>query len=48
MQTLEAEEPGDLDHCAILDRTKRVALTCARDISGVTGWYTTVHPQSLE
>ena len=36
-QTLEAEEPGDLDHFAILDRAKRVALTCARDISGVTG-----------
>ena len=35
-QTLEAEEPGDLDHFAILDRAKRVALTCARDILGVT------------
>ena len=34
-QTLEAEEPGD--HFAILDRAKRVALTCARDILGVTG-----------
>ena len=36
-QTIEAAEPGDLDHFAILDRAKRVALTCARDISGVTG-----------
>ena len=36
-QTLEAEEPGDLDHFAILDRAKRVALTCAREVLGVTG-----------
>ena len=34
-QTLEAEEPGDLDRFAILWRAKRVALICARDILGI-------------
>ena len=41
---VKQEEPGDLHHFAVLDRAKRVALTCARDILFVTDG----GPQSLE